>query len=68
MALGQLILKLFFWDNAQPGVPTLIIAIFFLSGAQLFLLGFIGEIVGQLFRQSKNLPMVIEIERINFGE
>ena len=66
MALVQLLLKLIFWNDPPAGLPTLAVGMFFLSGVQLFLLGFIGEIVGSLYRQTKNMPLVIERERINF--
>jgi polyisoprenyl-phosphate glycosyltransferase len=66
LALGYLILKLIFWDVSPPGIPTLAVGMFFLGGVQLFMLGFIGELVGAIFRQSKNRPLVIEKERINF--
>jgi glycosyltransferase involved in cell wall biosynthesis len=65
-ALAQLILKLVFWDAAPKGIPTLIVGFFFLSGVQLFILGFLGEFVGAMYRQMKGLPLVVEEERINF--
>lgn len=65
-AFVYLVLKLIFWDVAPQGFPTLFVGMFFLAGIQLFLLGYLGEIANALFRQSKNLPLVIEKERINF--
>jgi hypothetical protein len=49
-----------------PGIPTLIVAMFFLGGVQLFFLGFLGEYVGAIHSQLRRLPLVIEDERINF--
>lgn len=51
---------------APPGVPTLIVALFFFSGIQLFFLGFLGEYVGAIHAQVRKRPMVIERGRINF--
>ena len=65
-AFVYLILKLVFWNMPPQGFPTLFVGMFFLAGVQLFLLGYIGELAGAIFRQTKNLPIVIERERINF--
>lgn len=68
IALVELVLKFVYWDFTPPGMPTLIIGLFLFSGVQLFLLGFIGEFVGSMFRQLKGMPLVIERERINFTQ
>lgn len=65
-AFLQLVLKIFFWERSAPGVSTVVVSLFFLSGVQLFLLGFLGEFVGSIHKQIKGLPLVIEKERINF--
>lgn len=51
---------------APPGIATLIVAIFFFSGVQLFLLGLLGEYIGAIHFQVRKRPLVIERERINF--
>jgi glycosyltransferase involved in cell wall biosynthesis len=71
---GFLSLSLALWSimrgaaPSAPGIPTLIVAMFFLGGIQLFFLGFIGEYVGAIHSQLRRLPLVIEEERINFGD
>ena len=65
-AFMQLFLNLVLGSQAAPGIPTVLISLFLLSGVQLFLLGYVGEIVGLMFKQQKELPLVIEKERINF--
>jgi hypothetical protein len=51
---------------APPGIPTLITALFFFAGVQLFFLGIIGEYVLAIYGQVRDKPLVIERERINF--
>jgi polyisoprenyl-phosphate glycosyltransferase len=65
-AFIQLLLKLIFWESAPVGLPTLAVGLFFMSGVQLFLIGFLGEFIGSIYKQLKGLPPVIEKERINF--
>jgi glycosyltransferase involved in cell wall biosynthesis len=65
-ALITLITNLLWWRTAQPGIPTLIIAIFFFSGVQLFFIGFLGEYILAIYGQVRKRPMIIERERINF--
>lgn len=49
----------------QPGIPTLITALFFFSGVQLFFIGVLGEYIGAIHSQVRKRPMVIERERLN---
>lgn len=67
-AIVQLALVLLFHELAPPGVPTLIIALFFFSGVQLFFIGLLGEYIGAIHSQVRRQPLVIERERINFGD
>jgi glycosyltransferase involved in cell wall biosynthesis len=57
---------IFYREVAPPGIPTLIVALFFFSGVQLFVLGLIGEYVSVIHFQVRKRPLVIERERINF--
>jgi glycosyltransferase involved in cell wall biosynthesis len=50
----------------EPGIATLIVAVFFFSGVQLMFLGLIGEYVGSIHAQVRRRPLVIERETINF--
>lgn len=52
---------------APPGTETLIVALFFFSGVQLFVLGFLGEYIGAIHFQVRKRPLVVERERINFA-
>lgn len=57
---------IYYQQLAQPGIPTLIVSLFFFSGVQLFFAGIIGEYLGAIHAQVRKRPMVIERERINF--
>jgi glycosyltransferase involved in cell wall biosynthesis len=52
---------------APPGIPTLIVAVFFFSGVQLFFFGVLGEYVSAIHSQVRKRPLVIERGRINFS-
>tara|TARA_B100001057_G_C22830368_1_gene943158 strand:+ start:1349 stop:2272 length:924 start_codon:yes stop_codon:yes gene_type:complete len=58
--------KLFFWDSFSLGLAPIIIGIFIVSSIQITLLGFVGEYVGIILLHQRNLPLVIEKERLNF--
>jgi glycosyltransferase involved in cell wall biosynthesis len=51
---------------APPGIPTLIVALFFFSGVQFFFLGVLGEYICAIHSQVRKRPLVIERERLNF--
>lgn len=52
---------------AEPGIPTLITALFFFSGVQLFFIGVLGEYIGAIHAQVRKRPLVVEKERINMS-
>jgi len=59
--------RLVYGVQLAPAVmPTLIVAIFFFSGVQLFFLGLLGEYIAAIHSQVRKRPLVIEKERINF--
>jgi glycosyltransferase involved in cell wall biosynthesis len=62
VALGLI----FFRSLAPAGIPTIITALFFFSGLNLFLLGLLGEYVAAIHNQVLARPLVIERRRINF--
>ena len=59
---------LLYYREIPRGIPTIIIAIFFFSGLQLFFLGVLGEYIGAVHSQVRKRPLVIESERINFED
>ena len=66
-ALLSVVLNLVYYRKlSEPGIPTLIVAVFFFSGLQLFFFGFLGEYIGAIHSQVRKRPLVVERERINF--
>lgn len=51
---------------APPGVATLIVALFFFGGVQLFFMGLIAEYIIAIYSQVRAKPVVFERERLNF--
>ena len=68
LGLAYFSVKILFWDSFDLGIAPLIIGFFFITSIQIFLLGFIGEYVMTILTHSRNLPLVIEKERINFDD
>lgn len=66
VALGFLIAKLIFWNEFQLGTAPILIGIFFFGAIQTFFIGVIGEYIGSIYTQVRNMPLVVELERINF--
>ena len=47
-------------------MAPLIIGLFFISAVQMTLIGFLGEYIVVTLSHVRNMPLVIEKERINF--
>ena len=54
----QVALVLFFGQSSLDGIPTIVTAIFFFGGVQLFFTGLIGEYILSIHRQVKREPRV----------
>lgn len=68
-ALINLLLGLILYQRlAEPGILTLIVAMFFFGGVQLFFMGMIGEYILAIYGQVREKPVVFERERVNFDE
>jgi len=66
VALSFFIAKLVFWDSFQLGTAPMLIGIFFFGAIQTFFIGVLGEYVGSIQTQVRNMPLVVELERVNF--
>lgn len=62
------ILEKLIWGIDVPGYATIIVLILFLGSVQLFCIGIIGEYVGRTFEQSKERPIYIAKEVLNYEE
>ena len=66
LAIAFFIAKLLYWDSFQLGTAPILIGIFFFGAMQAFFIGVLGEYIGSIHTQVRNMPLVIERERINF--
>lgn len=57
--LGQL-------SSTDHGIPTVITALFFFGGVQLFFVGVLGEYILAIYNQVRRKPLVVEREKVNF--
>jgi len=64
--LFYLIYKLIYWDSFSLGLAPIIVGIFLVSSVQIILLGLVGEYIGIILIHQRNMPLVVEKERINF--
>ena len=60
------ILQKLIWGIDVPGYASIIVLILFFASMQLFCIGIIGEYVGRTFEQSKNRPVFIAKEIMNY--
>ena len=66
VAFTYFILKVLFWDSFTFGSAPTILGLFTISSIQIILLGLLGEYIGVILLHQRNMPLVIEKERINF--
>jgi len=66
IAFTYFFLKIIFWSQFSLGLAPLIIGIFGIASFQILLLGILGEYVILILTHTRNLPLVVEEERINF--
>lgn len=57
---------IYYQQITEPGIMTLIMAMFFFGGVQLFFMGMIGEYILAIHGQVRRKPIVFERDRINF--
>ena len=62
------VLQKLIWGIDVPGYATSIVLILFFSSLQLFCIGIIGEYVGRTFVQSKDRPIYIAKEILNYED
>lgn len=68
LAVVYLVLKLLYWNRFAAGMIPLLLAVLILGSVQLFFIGFLGEYILSINKRVMKRPLVIEEERLNFGE
>lgn len=66
VAMAFFVAKLLFWDLFQLGIAPILIGMFLLGSIQMFCIGLLGEYVGFLYTRVRKIPLVVELERVNF--
>jgi dolichol-phosphate mannosyltransferase len=66
--LYALILRIFFAHITVPGWTMIVVAIFFMGGVQLTMLGVIGEYIGRIYNEVRHRPNYIVAEEIRVGK
>ena len=59
--------KIYNPETTVQGWTTVVVAIFFLGGIQLIVLGMIGEYIGRIYTEAQNRPPYIVRQKINFN-
>src|SRR5690554_5309862 len=49
-----------------PGYASLLVAVLFMGGVQLFFLGLLGEYIGRIYKEVKNRPLYFVADEIGF--
>jgi dolichol-phosphate mannosyltransferase len=65
--LYVLFLRLF-TDTWAPGWTTMMLAILFIGGIQMVLIGIIGEYLGRIYKEIKGRPLYIASEYVGFSD
>lgn len=53
------VIRLFYLNIASPGWASILIAVVFFGGVQLFSLGIMGQYIGRIFTEVKQRPKYI---------
>ncbi|MCI8948710.1 MAG: glycosyltransferase [Lachnospiraceae bacterium] len=67
VALIYLVMKLLYWDRFAAGMAPLLIGMCFLGSVQIFFIGMVGEYILSMNQRIMKRPLVVEEERLNFG-
>ncbi len=63
-----LLVRTMIWGTDVPGYASTMVAVIFMGGMQLVVLGIIGEYLGRLYSEAKQRPLYIVDSRIGFEE
>jgi dolichol-phosphate mannosyltransferase len=59
-----LIIRKLVWGFVLPGYASIMVAIFFLGGVQLIMLGIIGSYIGRIYREVQQRPLYVIQRRL----
>ncbi len=59
-------IKTIFTGVDVPGYASLMVAVMFLGGAQLFFMGLLGEYIGRIYKEVKNRPIYVVDQALGF--
>lgn len=62
-----LLIRTMIWGTDVPGYASTMVAVIFMGGIQLVVLGIIGEYLGRLYSEAKGRPLYIVESRLGFG-
>lgn len=65
---GWIIVKTMIFGADTAGYPTIMVAVLFLGGVQLFFLGLLGEYIGRIYMEVKNRPIYWVGKEVGFNE
>lgn len=68
VALIYLIMKLIWWNRFSAGSVPMLLGVYVIGSLQLFFIGLLGEYILNINTRTINRPIVVEEERLNFGE
>ncbi len=68
VGLIYLVMKLIWWDRFPAGMAPMLIGMLFLGSIQIFFIGLLGEYILSINQRVMKRPLVVEEERINFGD
>ncbi|WP_045858259.1 glycosyltransferase family 2 protein [Teredinibacter purpureus] len=62
-----IVTKTLFMGVDVPGYASIMVAVLFLGGIQMFFLGLLGEYIGRIYKEVKNRPLYVVEETIGLG-
>ncbi|MDO4295251.1 MAG: glycosyltransferase family 2 protein [bacterium] len=68
VGLVYLVMKLIYWDRFPAGMAPVLIGMCFLGSVQIFFIGLLGEYIMSINARVMKRPLVVEEERLNFGD
>ena len=66
LVLWFVVAKIIDPSESVPGYTSLMVVVLFFGGIQLLSIGLLGEYVGRIYRESKERPLYVVADRVNF--